>query len=72
MKAYEMMKKQRNGSPVNPRLGQLWNEPYTQTLRVWDGKKWRETGAKEMAAMIKKHGSLAKWLEAESKEGKLL
>jgi hypothetical protein len=65
MKAYEIMKKQKVGTPKNPSLGQLYYEPYTKTMRVWTGKGWRETNAAQMASMIGKFGSLAKWIDFE-------
>ena len=69
MKSYQMLQKQTTGSPRNPKIGQLWHEPFTRTMRVWNGKLWRETTGKEIAEMLSKHGSMGAWMRAET-EGK--
>jgi hypothetical protein len=72
MKAYEIMKKQHKGSPRNPRLGQIWFEPYTATMRVWNGRHWQETSGKEIKAKKREHGTIANWIRHDNQKGKLL
>lgn len=66
-----MVRRGKIDRPKNPRIGVLWNEPYTKTLRIWNGKGWQETSPKEIKAMIDKHGSLSKWMKVEQKQKEL-
>lgn len=54
--------------PLNPELGQLINEPYTRTLRIWNGAFWQETTPKELSDMVIKHKSMRRWMEKVKKE----
>ena len=48
-----MRKSKGNGRPLNPRLGQLWFEPASRSMRKWDGKKWAEINRKQLAEAVR-------------------
>lgn len=42
------------GRPLHPRPGDVWHEPYTKEIRLWNGKRWQETTARTMMDDIKR------------------
>jgi len=49
-----MKKIKGNGRPLNPRIGQLWYEPASGSMRKWDGAKWAElNGSKALADAVR-------------------
>jgi hypothetical protein len=43
-----------SGPPTNPRIGLLYYDTMTGTLRMWDGTKWAEKTHDEIRANISK------------------
>lgn len=57
------MKSKHISPPTNPRLGQLYFDPPTSTMRAWNGKRWEELSLSQMQEWIGQYGSLSKYYE---------